>query len=315
MSVRIGLGIQGFPFSDQAEFWRWVDFCEDSAVDSLWCSDRLVSAQPTLEPMALLAALAGRTQRLKFGMNVVVLPFRDPLVLAKQCATIDFLSKGRLLPAFGVGNDTAPEWAATGRPTTGRGTQADEIMELLRRLWSEERVTFSGKHYHYTDVTISPRPLQAQLPMWMGGSSEAAINRTAKLATGWLGSSGQSPAQAGQVVRAIRTRLQKYGRTIEDDHYGIGIPFRFGRWDEPVVERSAAALASRLGPNGDIASVMAVGDAEAIAGVVQAFVAAGLSKFVLRPIAASGSEVLEQSRLLEREVIPTVHAMSAAAVA
>ncbi len=311
MSVRIGIGLAGFPFAGQADFWRWVDFCEDSAIDSLWFSERLVSSQPVLEVMSTLAALAGRTSRIKFGMNAVVLGFRDPLVLAKECATIDFLSEGRLLPVFGVGNDTLPDWAATGRPAASRGAKANEFLELLARLWSEEHVTFEGKHYHYKDVTISPRPVQSPLPVWVGGASEAAIERTARLGTGWLGGSGSTPEASGKTADAIRARAKALGREIEDDHYGAGIAYRFGRWDEDIVQRNAAALKARLGPEADVASTMAVGDGEAIAGLVRRFVDAGLSKFVLRPVAATGAEFVEQTRLLEREVIPAVHAMRA----
>jgi alkanesulfonate monooxygenase SsuD/methylene tetrahydromethanopterin reductase-like flavin-dependent oxidoreductase (luciferase family) len=115
MKVRIGLGLTGLPFADAGGFWRFVDLCEGSDVDSLWQSDRLVSSSPQLESMSTMAALAGRTTRLKFGMSVTVVSFRDPLVLAKECATIDWLSNGRLLPAFGTGPEFAPEWKATGR--------------------------------------------------------------------------------------------------------------------------------------------------------------------------------------------------------
>src|SRR5688572_20766996 len=136
MSIRIGIGVGGFPFSSTEAYWRWVDYCEDSAIDSLWVGDRLISTQPLLEPMATLGVIAGRTKRLKFGMNALVLPFRDPLVIAKECATIDFLSNGRLLPVFGVGNDPSPDWQAIGRDVKGRGTQSNEMIVLLSRLWS-----------------------------------------------------------------------------------------------------------------------------------------------------------------------------------
>ena len=211
MSVRIGLGFAGFPFSETAAFWDWVDLCEGSDVDSIWLSERLVSPQPALEPMTALAAIAGRTRRLKFGMNAVVLPFRDPLVLAKECATLDFISDGRLLPMFGVGNDTAPEWKATGREPGGRGRQSNEIIEIMTRLWAEDRVTFAGKYYSYNEATISPKPKQQPLPLWIGGSSEAAIERTARLGSGWLGGSGQTPAQAGRIVASIQARAAALG--------------------------------------------------------------------------------------------------------
>ena len=106
MTVAIGLGLMDFPFAGGADYWRWVDLCEEGGVDSLWQTDRLVSRTPILESLSVMAALAGRTRRMRFGMNVVSLALRDPFLLAKQCATIDVLSEGRLLPAF---NQTSPE--------------------------------------------------------------------------------------------------------------------------------------------------------------------------------------------------------------
>ena len=155
MSVRIGLGIANFPFEEPRGFWRWVEQCEAGDVDSIWQTDRLIGAQPFLESMSTMAALAGATERLKFGMNVVVVPFRDPLVLAKECATIDFLSDGRLLPAFGVGGAVAPEFRATSRPMAGRGGLADEALRLMARLWAGEAVTCAGEHYDYRDAVIA----------------------------------------------------------------------------------------------------------------------------------------------------------------
>ena len=110
-NVAIGLGLMEFPFDGVAGFWRWVDLCEAGGIDSLWQTDRLVSRQPILECMSAMAAIAGRTRRLKFGINVVSLALRDPVLLAKQCATIDVLSQGRLLPAFGIGSPLAPGMA------------------------------------------------------------------------------------------------------------------------------------------------------------------------------------------------------------
>ena len=109
-NVAIGLGLMEFPFAGVAGFWRWVDLCEAGGIDSLWQTDRMISREPILECMSVMAALAGRTRRLKFGVNVLSLAFRDPVLLAKQCATIDVLSEGRLLPAFGIGSPLAPEW-------------------------------------------------------------------------------------------------------------------------------------------------------------------------------------------------------------
>ena len=309
MSVRIGLGFAAFPFSGPEAFWHWIDACEDSPVDSMWLSERMVSPQPFLEPLSTLAAVAGRTKRLKFGMNTTVLPLRDPLVLAKECATIDYLSGGRLLPMFGVGNDNSPEWKAVGADSKGRGGRSNEILQLLNRLWTQDAVSFDGRYYHYDSVTINPKPKQTPLPIWIGGSSEAAIDRTARYGSGWLAGAGQSPAQIGRVVKAIKDRCQELGRTIDDDHYGCGFSYRFGTWDEPVVERNLQALQARLGPDANPKAFMAVGGPDEIIELVSVLRAVGVSKFVARPIAASDEEMLEQTGLMAEQVIPTVHKM------
>ena len=165
MAVRIGvgLGLGGFPFETIDDFRRWLDVCEDSPIDSIWQSDRVVSREPAFEPMTLLSVIAGATRRLKFGTNAVVLPFRDPVTFARQCATLDTLSDGRFLPTVGVGRGDAPEWEATGRSSAGRGKKMDEALEVMTRLWTGENVDFEGEHYSLKGATINPRPQQQPL--------------------------------------------------------------------------------------------------------------------------------------------------------
>ena len=200
-NVAIGLGLMEFPFSGVGGFWRWVDMCEAGGVDSLWQTDRLVSREPILECMSVMAALAGRTRRLKFGVNVLSLALRDPVLVAKQCATIDVLSEGRLLPAFGIGSPLAPEWRTLNLDTKTRGRKTDEGLEIIGRLWREETVDFEGVHYHLSGASISPKPVQSDLPMWIGGSSEAAIRRTARFGTGWQ-AGAETPDEIGAVIAA-----------------------------------------------------------------------------------------------------------------
>jgi len=192
--------------------------------------------------MVTMAALAGRTRRMKFGMNVVSLAFRDPVLLAKQCATIDVLSDGRLLPAFGIGSPLGPEWEALGVDTKTRGRKADECLEIIRRLWREDQVDFNGVFYKLKAATILPKPVQGDLPMWIGGSTDAAIRRTARIGTGWQ-SGGDPPAEAGRVVAAIKLAAAEAGRSIDEDHYGAGFAFHFGKTDAPGVGRAMEAYA------------------------------------------------------------------------
>ena len=156
--IRAGLGIAAFPFDAPRDFFAFAERCEAAGVDSLWQTDRLQGSDAQLEALATMATLAGCTQRIKFGMNAVVPSLRDPLVLAKQCATIDFLSGGRLLPVFGVGAEADPVWKATGRAPAERGRRADEALEIAQRLWRGEEVHFAGRHFAYAGARIAPDP-------------------------------------------------------------------------------------------------------------------------------------------------------------
>jgi probable F420-dependent oxidoreductase len=274
-------------------------------VDSLWQTDRVVSREPILECMSVMAALAGRTRRLKFGVNVLSLAFRDPVLVAKQCATIDVLSEGRLLPAFGIGSPLAPEWRTLNLDTKTRGRKTDEGLEIIGRLWREETVDFEGVHYHLSGASISPKPVQPDLPMWIGGSSEAAIRRTARFGTGWQ-AGAETPDQVAEVIAGIRAAAAAEGRAIDDDHYGAGIPYRFGRADDPGLDRLFEAYKKRTGR--DPLRYFAIGDAEAVVERIAAYVAAGISKFILRPAAHGDDEMLSQTRRLIEEVLPLVAA-------
>ena len=293
----------GFPFSGAEAYWRWIDLCEESGVDSIWQTDRLISSEPYLESLTSLAALAGRTRRLKFGMNVLSLGQRDPVLVAKQCATIDMLSGGRLLPAFGVGSDRSPEWVAMNLDAKVRGAKTDEALEIIGRLWAEDRVDFAGKHYQLTGATISPKPAQSDLPMWIGGSSPAAIRRTARFGTGWQGGA-ETPAVTAQVIAAIKAALAGAGRTIDEDHYGAGFPFWFGVPDDPGVAKTLAAYRA-LGLTNPL-SYFAIGDADAIMERIATYIDAGISKFVLRPMGGDDAEIIAQTERLIGEVLPEV---------
>ncbi len=304
-NVAVGVGLMEFPFSGAVAYWRWVDLCEAGGVDSIWQTDRLVSPAPFLECMSVMAGLAGRTRRIKFGVNVLSLAMRDAVLVARQCATIDYLSNGRLLPAFGIGSPLGPEWTTLNLDTKTRGRKTDEGLEVIRRLWSKDKVDFEGVHYHLSGASISPKPVQPDLPMWIGGSSEAAIRRTARIGTGWQ-AGPETPEQAAKVVAAIKAAAAEEGRSIDDDHYGAGIPFRFANGpnaaDDPALVPLFEAYRKRTGR--DPKDYFAIGDAQAIVARIADYVAAGVSKFILRPAAKGDEEMMAQTRRLIDEVLP-----------
>ncbi len=307
MSIAVGLGLSDFPFSDGHSFWRWVDMCETSGVDSIWQTDRLVSRHPILECITTMAALAGATKRIKFGMNVVSVGLRDPLLLAKQCATIDVLSEGRLLPAFGVGNSRGPEWEAVSLNTKGRGRRANEGLEIISKLWSEDSVDFDGEYYRYRSASIEPKPVQKNMPLWIGGSSDAAIQRTARFGTGWQ-AAFEAPKEIRTIIDGIKTALVKEGRQISEDHYGASFAYRFGSWSDPPVARASKFYLERLGR--DPQATFVVGDGNDMLARIADYVNAGVSKFILRPIGAGDEDILNQTRLLIDQVLPGLRVLN-----
>jgi probable F420-dependent oxidoreductase len=304
-AIAAGVGLMEYPFDTTQGFWRWVDLCEAGGIDSIWQTDRLVSKSPILECMTALAAIAGRTRRVKFGVNVVSVAMRDPVLLAKQCATIDVLSEGRLLPGFGIGSPRGPEWTAMHLDPKTRGRTTDEALEIISRLWAGEMLDYDGRSFKLTKAVIAPVPVQPDLPMWIGGASEAAVRRTAKYGTGWQ-AGAETPEAVGEVIRAIKAALVETGRHIDEDHYGAAFAYRFGGPDEPGIARLMERYRERTGR--DARDHFAFGGADEILDRIASYVEQGASKFILRPAATGDQEMYDQTRRLVEEVLPRMAA-------
>ena len=306
MSIRIGFGLANYPFEGPKSFFRWAEMLEAGKVDSMWQSDRLISPDSYLESISMLATLAGCTEKIKFGMNAIVAPLRDPLILAKQCATIDYLSNGRLLPMFGVGYPNAAEWSATGKSPDHRGSISNEMFELMTLLWSQESVTYEGKYYQYENATIAPRPIQQPLPLWIGGQSKAAAKRTARLGSGWIGGAA-SPEDVGNTIKMIKDELAVCGRTIDDDHYGATIAFRIGKPEDDAVVNSPFINRTGIGKV-DLNPLLCIGDTQKLINRLRDYVAAGASKFVLFPVSSGDADTFEQTQIVIDEVKSEIEA-------
>ncbi len=306
MSIRLGFGLANYPFEAPKSFFRWAEMLEAGKVDSMWQSDRLISPDSYLESISMLATLAGCTEKIKFGMNAIVAPLRDPLILAKQCATIDYLSNGRLLPMFGVGYPNAAEWTATGKSPDHRGSISNEMFELMTMLWSQESVTYEGKYYQYENATIAPRPIQQPLPLWIGGQSKAAAKRTARLGSGWIGGAA-SPEDVGKTINMIKDELKVCGRSIDEDHYGATIAFRIGSPEDDAVVNSPFINRTGIGKV-DLNPLLCIGDTEKLISRLREYVAAGASKFVLFPVSSGDADTYEQTQIVINEVKPAIEA-------
>lgn len=177
---------------------RVAALAEDLGYDSLWVADHVVLPSPRVEPSPLdpdvpvldpliaLAHLAAHTERIALGTGIVVLPQRNPLILAKQLASVDVLSRGRLIFGTAVGY-LEPELRALGVPPEERGARADEYLAAMRSLWYDEKPAFHGRYADFEGVDAHPRPVQRPVPVVTGGHSPAALRRAARYADGWYG--------------------------------------------------------------------------------------------------------------------------------
>jgi probable F420-dependent oxidoreductase len=287
VKVRIGYGLGTRSATNDGErFGRLVDDLERLGFDSLWLSERITGDCP--DPLVGMAYACGRTTRLKVGMSVMVLPGRNPVVLAKALASLDRLSGGRLLPAFGLGVADAAEHQAFGVQRRQRGPWFDEALPLMRRLWTEDHVDHDGPRFQLRDVTVRPRPRQQPLDVWLGGIAPLELARVGRLGDGWL-PSFCTPEQAAAAKVTVEQVAAAHGREIDPEHFGALIPYSDGDIPDAVAERVRAR-----NPDAAVADVVAT--KAAIPGLVGRFCERGFSKFVLVPVTepAQWTDELEQ---------------------
>jgi len=170
------------------------------------------AAMPILEALVTLGFLAAATSRMTLGTEVLVLPQRDPTLVAKQVSTLDTLSGGRIRLGVGVGWQES-EYEALGADFHTRGARMDEAIALLRTYWAEPQVTLEGRHYRARAMGMEPKPPQGQrLPIWIGGGSEAALRRVARLGDGWLASRVSDADDGRRSIGTIRRYAEEAGR-------------------------------------------------------------------------------------------------------
>ena len=188
-AVKFGIGLpNGFPRGEvnPTLFLQVAERAEEYGYDSVWAGDHIIFHVPRFEIFSTLAAVAARTTRVQFGPAVLLLCLRNPVHVAQSVVTLDHMSGGRFVFGVGVGGEHPKEFMISGVPVHQRGPRTNEALDVLRRLWTESSVAFSGKYYQFDEVTILPSPLQKpHPPIWVGGRSEAALRRTAKYGQAW----------------------------------------------------------------------------------------------------------------------------------
>ena len=236
LKVRIGYSAGATGAADPASFAHLVDHLEHLGFDSVWVPEVLTGA--TLDPLTALGFAAGRTSRLKLGSHLIA-PGRNPARLAKELATLDRLSEGRLLLTFVIGLPEGPELSAGGVPRAERVGVLDETLGLLRRFWRGERVTHHGRWFDLDDVAIEPTPRQSPLEVWYGGLLPAALRRCGELADGWIPGL-ITPDRAAAAKAEIDAAAAAAGRRIDPEHFGANVSYSRGPLPSEARERLAA---------------------------------------------------------------------------
>lgn len=270
MKIRFGVGLGGEVAP--AELPDIVDRLESTGVDSLWLSELVYSE--AVEPIVGMTHALARTTRLKVGTSVAVLPGRHPVLVAKQLASLAALAPKRVLPVFGLRSAMPAEREAFVVPAGRRGAVFDESLRLLRAAL-DGPTTFSGEFFSVRDVDVLPRPA-SRLDIWLGGASAAGYRRVGEFGDGWLGSF-VTPDEAGEAVHAIRASAASVGRAVPEDHYGINLAVGDGDLPAPVI----AAIRARR-PDLDPEELVAR-DWTQLHRQLDRYIAAGLTKFVIRP--------------------------------
>ncbi len=297
-------------------FLELVERAEAAGLDSIWVGDSLVS-KPRLEPVTALAAAAARSRRLRLGTAVMLPAIRHPVPLAHSLATLDVLSGGRLVIGAGVGGAFTPgqeqDWTAAGVDPKTRAGRLTEMVQVMKRLWSEDDVWFEGRHFRLEGVTLYPRPVQpGGVPLLLGvhhrTGSEAQYRRAGRYADGIIGIT-DAPDEFAQAARRVMMLAAEEGR----DPAALERVFYL---TVNIDNDSTAALADaddflmayygvrhwgeRWGP---------WGSAQAIAEAMQAYADAGAQHLVVR--FASWNQCTQFERF-EREVLPLFRAHSPA---
>lgn len=276
MKIRIGVGSAGASPTPEA-FAELVSGVEALGFDSIWLSEVLTG--PVLDPVVALSWAAASHPRLKVG-TTMLLPGRNVVRLAKQLASLDMLSRGRLLVTLVPGLTYAPERDAIGGDPKRRGAFIDEALPLLRRLWAGETVSHEGGAGTFQDVKLWPLPVQEPLEVWLGGTAPAALERCGRLSDGWLPSlCTPEEAAAGRVV--IDEAAAKAGRSISTEHFGVSI----GYARQAIDPATARAMTARRPRSVELTPV----GLPALRELLERFIAVGFSKFVVRPLAAPAS--------------------------
>jgi probable F420-dependent oxidoreductase len=274
MKIRFAVGPHAGSLS-APDMVAFAESLEATGFDGLWLSDLPVA--PVLDPLLGLALAAGRTNRLHLGANLVPLG-RNPFLLAKELAQLDQISGGRLLLSFVTGVGQPGERQALGLNGARRGDVLEEVLGLVRSWWAGEIVQHRSERWTFDRLAPAARPVQDPLEVWLGGRGPQALDRVGRIADGWLGAQ-LTPEEAGSARVQIQEAACRVGREVDPEHFGMSVPYARVAPEPELLGQLAVRR-----PDVDPMAFVPVGR-NGLREFVERYVDAGLSKFVVRPLA------------------------------
>jgi probable F420-dependent oxidoreductase len=259
--------------------------------DSLWLPE--VLTRPGPDPLVGLAWVSGACPGLKIG-TTMLLPGRNLVWLAKAVATLDLLSNGRFLLTFVPGLAIGGERSAIGLSSSQRAELMDDALPVLRRLWAGETVSHDGPAGTFSDVSVSPQPVQDPFDVWLGGNVPSALERCGRLADGWIPAFCTPDDAAGGKAVIDRVAAEN-DRAISPEHFGVSLAYAPDGTDLGALATSPLARRARGRPLEEIVPVGLGG----LRRMLERFVAVGFSKFIVRPMAPPAQWPGELDRLAE----------------
>ncbi len=294
-------GINLFPHQ-----WQEITRIEEMGYDSAWTSEHIFFYFPTFDALTALAAMAARTSRITLGTAVLLLPLRPAALAAKEIASVDIISGGRLIVGVGVGGEYPKEFEAVGVPVKQRGARTDEAIQVLKLLFTQDNVTFHGRFTDLEGVTLQPKPPQAGgPPIWVAGRSEAAMRRAGRLADGYLPYLF-SPQRFRDGLAQVRRHAEEAGRDADAITPGIYQFICLADTYEEATRIAAADLSRRYNqPFEKIVDRYVVrGNADDCARRLADFAEAGVQHFILVPISPTFGDFMAHVEAYARDVLP-----------
>ena len=283
---------------------EFADTTVEMDFDAIWVPDTLITREHALDWTPVVGAFVEHTKDIMLGTCVVVVPLRYPAILAKQVATIDYMSGGRFVFGVGVGPRANRNLEAAGVDPRERGARTDEALEIMKGLWSDEPFTHKGRFYEFENMYMEPKPVQRPgPPIWVGGHTEGALRRTARFGDGFMPTS-LTPATYQRATMKIERYAEEFGRDPSSVTRALHLSFRVAESEDEASVRASEDMTNRMGRRVEmLPHEGAFGTVDDCLRSIERFMSCGVEHFAVNPI-CKRPEFMDQMEIFATQIMP-----------